>query len=72
MVNTLIVDDNLDFSKQLINNISESMDIRICKICTNGNEALEILKNSEIDIIILDMIMPDCDGIELLKRLTNL
>ncbi|MCI8548830.1 MAG: response regulator [Bacilli bacterium] len=71
MVNALIVDDNLDFSKQLINNISESMDVRICKICTNGNEVLEILKNSEIDIIILDMIMPDCDGIEVLKRLTN-
>lgn len=72
MVNTLIVDDNLNFSMQLINDISEIMDIKICKICTNGNEALEILKNTEIDVIILDIIMPVCDGIEVLNILTNL
>lgn len=71
MVNTLIVDDNLDFSRQLINDISEDTNIRICKICTNGNEALEILNNTKIDIVILDMIMPICNGIEVLKILSS-
>lgn len=69
MVNILIADDNLDFSKNLINEISESINIKICKICTNGKEVLEVVKNCNIDIIILDVMMPIMNGIEVLNEL---
>lgn len=32
---------------------------------SNGAEALGILENTRFDLIITDVIMPDCDGIEL-------
>lgn len=69
MVNILIADDNLDFSKNLINEISESINIKICKICTNGKEVLKVVKNSNIDIIVLDVMMPIMNGIEVLNEL---
>jgi len=35
----------------------------------SGNEALEILKDSDIDLVLTDMKMPSMDGIELLERI---
>jgi two-component system NtrC family response regulator len=35
----------------------------------SGREALEILKNSDVDLVLTDMKMPSMDGIELLERI---
>lgn len=37
----------------------------------NGEEALDVLENNNIDIMLLDMIMPVMDGFELLKIMQN-
>jgi len=71
MINVLIADDNLEFSIKIINEISKNMDIRICKVCTNGNEVLKTLNDCQVDIVILDMIMPICDGWEVIKQLSD-
>ena len=34
----------------------------------NGRQALEILRNEEIDILLTDIKMPHMDGLELAKR----
>ncbi len=36
---------------------------------SNGSEALDIVKTSQPDIMLLDIIMPGIDGFEVLKRL---
>lgn len=36
---------------------------------SNGQEALEILENFEIDLIITDLLMPVMDGMKFLERL---
>lgn len=72
MINVLIADDNVNFLKGLVNDILNNMDIRICKICTNGKEALDVLKTEKIDIVILDINMPIYNGIDVLTKLTNL
>lgn len=40
-------------------------------IAVNGLEALKILDNFRPDIILLDIIMPQMDGIETLKKIKN-
>ncbi|MDR2666883.1 MAG: response regulator transcription factor [Holosporales bacterium] len=40
-----------------------------CHIAENGEEALEMLKFYDYDIVILDLMLPDIDGFEVLSRL---
>jgi two-component system KDP operon response regulator KdpE len=36
---------------------------------TSGEEALKLVKSKEPDVMLLDIIMPEIDGLEVLKRL---
>jgi two-component system KDP operon response regulator KdpE len=38
---------------------------------TSGKEALELVKSAEPDIMLLDIIMPEMDGFEVLKKLRD-
>lgn len=71
LVNILIADDNLRFSKNLINNILNSQEVKICKLCTTGKEVLDSLITEKIDIILLDIFIPIYNGIEILERISN-
>ena len=66
----LIVDDEkvwVKVTKELI--ISKSGDKYSVKTAFNGKEALEIMEDYDIDLMILDMNMPIMDGYQLLKEL---
>jgi DNA-binding NtrC family response regulator len=39
------------------------------KTAGNGSEALHILKNQEADLVLTDLMMPDMDGIEVLRNI---
>jgi DNA-binding response OmpR family regulator len=59
----LIVEDSPTQAEQLIY-ILEKNDYQVLS-AGNGKEALELLQNNEISIIISDVIMPEMDGYEL-------
>ena len=62
MYNILVVDDD----KEIVNAIDiylKKEGYKIYKVY-NGEEALEVLKNEEIHLIILDVMMPKKDGLE--------
>ncbi|NLE02643.1 MAG: response regulator, partial [Fibrobacter sp.] len=57
----LIVDDNeqtATFIKFLIDEAGF-----ICKVANTANKALEIIRSEAIDLVLLDVVMPDMDGI---------
>lgn len=63
----LIVEDE----KPLVDAIQEAL-VREgfeVSVATNGSEALKVLKNQIPDLILLDIVMPDVDGITLLKEI---
>ncbi|MBK6621021.1 MAG: response regulator transcription factor [Saprospirales bacterium] len=71
MINTLIVDDEplaLDVLETYIEKIA---DLKLVKRCTNALEALEVLQKEPIDLIFLDIQMPQITGIDFLKSLAD-
>lgn len=63
----LIVDDEEGlrflYSEELREEVYEPISVK------NGKEAMQILKNSKPDLIVLDIVMPVMDGMETLGRI---
>jgi two-component system cell cycle response regulator len=64
--NLLIVEDSLPDAK-LIKSLLNSLACRIT-VVNSGEEALSICNNHQVDIMILDMLLPGLDGYEVVKR----
>ncbi len=63
----LLVDDEIDFTKVLSQRLeARGLDVDIAE---NGVRALEMVQQDNYDIILLDLRMPEMDGLETLKRL---
>ncbi len=67
MYNVLVVDDD----KEIVGAIEIYLKKEGYKILKayNGNEALKIIQENEIHLIILDIMMPEKDGIETLEEI---
>lgn len=69
MYRLLIVDDEETIRLGLKNIINWSEhNYQIVDTASNGIQALDIISNNEIDIVITDIMMPEMDGIELSKK----
>lgn len=66
----LIADDNKDFCEILRKYFGEQKDIELVGIANNGVEAIEKIKETEPDVVVLDIIMPHLDGIGVLEKLS--
>lgn len=69
--NCLVVDDETLAQELLANHISKIPEFILVKTCHTAIEALSALKENEIDILFLDIQMPNLTGIDLLKSLSN-
>ncbi len=63
----LVVDDNVDM-REMLHEMLPVLGYE-CEVAANGKEALNILKNDQIPIVISDVIMPEMNGIELLSKI---
>jgi len=63
----LIVDDEADFLDTLIKRLRRRrIDVRAAG---DGQQALALLENDPVDVVVLDVRMPKMDGIRLLERI---
>jgi two-component system NtrC family response regulator len=67
METILIVDDEKNYPRILSAVLEEEGFETFC--ANSGYEALEILKNIDVDLVLTDMKMPKMDGIELLEKI---
>jgi two-component system, NarL family, nitrate/nitrite response regulator NarL len=68
-INVLVVDDHpmvLEGMKSLLGNITY---VHIAGMATNAFEAMGYLKNLEVHVAIVDINLPDVNGIELTKKI---
>ncbi|WP_300701741.1 two-component regulator propeller domain-containing protein [Bacteroides sp.] len=64
----LIVEDNEDLLQLMVKLLGTEYEIYTA---TNGKEALEVIEQEEIDLIVSDVMMPEMDGIELCQYIKN-
>lgn len=65
----LVVEDEVDLNKIITKKLSA--ETYAVDSCYNGREALEYLESVKYDVVILDIMMTEMDGIELVKRLRS-
>ncbi len=71
-MNCIVVDDE-EFSRNVIKHFINKTDgLNLLSECENAAEAFKALKSDEIDIVFLDVEMPDMTGIELMKALDDM
>ncbi len=68
----LFADDNRVFCRALEEFFAAQPDFEVCGTAANGSEALDLIKKTEPDIVVLDMAMPYVDGFGVLDNLSSL
>jgi len=69
MPKVLVVDDDIKLLKMLKRTlIFENLDVLTA---TNGREALEVVQQETPDLLIVDWMMPEMDGLELIQHLRD-
>lgn len=68
-VRILAADDNRDFIDDLKAYIDSQEDLELIGIAYNGTEALELIAQLSPDLVLLDMTMPNLDGLGVLEIL---
>ena len=72
MMSMLIIDDDLNFVKTLFNYIiKQNLNIKLLGIGTNGNEAVKLIEYYKPDVLLLDLMMPQINGIQVLENMLN-
>ncbi len=68
-IRTLIVDDERLARRRLRRLISTHGGFEVAGECAGGEEAVEFLRQRDVDLIFLDVQMPDLDGFAVLEKL---
>ena len=69
-VRIILVDDH-SMIRQGLKSFLEEADISVVAEAKNGKEALEKLDEIEVDVVVSDIMMPEMDGIELAREISQ-
>jgi len=68
-INIIIADDNRNLCQMLQNYFQGQEDLNVVGVANNGLEAMELLQTEKPDLVILDLVMPNLDGLGVLERI---
>ncbi|MCX6244372.1 MAG: LytTR family DNA-binding domain-containing protein [Bacteroidetes bacterium] len=71
MIRCIAIDDEKLALDLIEDDIRKVPFLELVKTCRSGFEALDVLQNEKIDLLFLDIQMPDISGIQFLKSLNN-
>ena len=69
MIRVGIVDDHAIVRSGLRQYLADHVDIRVTGEAANGSEALELVRQGEVDVLLLDLSMPDQSGVDALSAI---
>jgi len=71
-IKVLVVDDHTLFAEGTVALLSSETNLEIVGIANDGNQCLTFLKSKTPDIILLDISLPDCSGINLIDDIKSI
>ncbi|URI09180.1 response regulator transcription factor [Aquincola tertiaricarbonis] len=69
MIRIAIVDDHAIVRSGLKQFFSEQVDLRVTGEAANGREALDLVRKGEVDVLVMDLSMPDQSGVDALAAI---
>lgn len=69
MINVLIADDHTMFVDGIESILKDEKDINVKGTCYFGNDVMEFIQNNAVDIVLLDVNLPDISGIDVCKSI---
>jgi len=70
-INLLLVDDQALFRESIRSLLNQNMDAIHINEAANGKEALQILKATPVDVVLLDVNMPEMNGIDVASEILS-
>jgi len=67
MSSILVIEDHAAFGKALVRLLSEKTDLEVLDIIRTGEEALEKLPKLDVDLLLIDVSLPNMNGIRLVS-----
>ena len=69
MIRIIVVEDDPMVAQLNAAYLDRMEGFRVCGTFTNGQEALEFLRRDPVDLAVMDVYMPVCSGVELLRQM---
>lgn len=69
MIRVAIVDDHAIVRAGLRQYFSDQVDLKVIGEAANGREALDIVRKGEVDVLLMDLSMPDQSGVDALAAI---
>lgn len=71
MYSILLVEDHPGFAKALLNMLGQNPNLQIVAVAESAEAALQYLRESTVDLVLLDYSLPDMSGVTLLESLVK-
>ncbi len=69
-INVLVADNSDEFTGLFSKYLSINPGINIVGIAHDGQEAIDLIKETNPNVVLLDLVMPRIDGFEVLRRIS--
>ena len=71
MYKILVVDDSALMRRVICDIINADSDFRVVDVSADGEDAYNKIKNNPYDLVVLDMVLPKLQGVDLLAKLSS-
>jgi len=70
-VNIILADDHTLFREGLLSILNAELEFKVVAQADNGREVVKLARKEPVDVIIMDIAMPELNGIEATRQLTQ-
>lgn len=69
MSRILVIEDHVAFGRALVRLLSDKADLEVVGVVQSGEEALEKLSETEVDLVLIDVSLPKMNGIQVATKI---